>query len=203
MLNSLFKKNSWLPFVRTWWVSILLLPLVIYQIHQAYWVLSYNIFFSISYSFPFPVNLEKFLVSNFLLIVHEAGHTFFSVFGSRILAILGGSLNEILLPLLIVIFTIFNRYKNGAQFALYLLGSAWFSLAFYAADGSQRQLPLIGNLGQESHDWYNLLRHFDLLEYDHFIAFSFVIAGLLFYIAAFTVPLWLKQPLEIDIDLRL
>lgn len=189
--------------VRRWWVTVLLLPFIAYQIHQAYWTLNFNIFFSISYSFPFPVNLEKFLVSNFLLIAHEAGHTFFSIFGSRILTILGGSLNEILLSLLLVFFTLFNRYIQGAQFGLYLLGTAWFSVAFYAADGGQRQLPLIGNLGKESHDWYNLLRHFDLLESDGSIALAFVIIGSAIYITALTVPLWLKKYETLDLDLNI
>ncbi|WP_234571890.1 hypothetical protein [Rhodohalobacter sp. 614A] len=194
---------DWQQILKKWWVSVLLIPFIVYQLHQAYWTLNFNIFFSISYSFPFPVNVEKFLVSNFLLIVHEAGHTFFSIFGSRIITILGGSLNEILLPLLIVIFTIFNRYIKGTQFALYLLGSAWFSVAFYAADGGQRQLPLIGNLGKESHDWYNLLRHYNILEADASFALTFVIIGSLVYIAALTVPVWLERVDNIDLDLDL
>ncbi|NBC03459.1 MAG: hypothetical protein GVY20_07105 [Bacteroidetes bacterium] len=192
-----------LKILKKWWATILLIPFMLYQIHQAYWTLNFNIFFSISYSFPFPINVEKFLINNFLLIVHEAGHTFFSFFGSRIIAIMGGSLNEILLPLLIVIFTLFNRYVRGTQFALYLLGTAWFSVAFYAADGGQRQLPLIGNLGNESHDWYNLLRHFDLLESDATIALTFVIVGTLIYIAALSVPLWLKNYKTINLELNL
>lgn len=194
---------DWQQILKKWWVSVLLIPFILYQLHQAYWTLNFNIFFSISYSFPFPVNVEKFLVSNFLLIVHEAGHTFFSIFGSRIITILGGSLNEILLPLLIVIFTIFNRYIKGTQSALYLLGSAWFSVAFYAADGGQRQLPLIGNLGKESHDWYNLLRHYNMLEADASFALIFVIIGSLVYIAALTVPVWLERVDNIDLDLDL
>lgn len=176
---------------------------MLYQIHQAYWTLNFNIFFSISYSFPFPVNVEKFLINNFLLIVHEAGHTFFSFLGSRIITIIGGSLNEILLPLFIVIFTLINRYIKGTQFALYLLGTAWFSVAFYAADGAQRQLPLIGNLGKESHDWYSLLRHFDMLESDGTIALIFVITGTIIYLAALSVPLWLKRYKAVDLDLSL
>lgn len=180
-----------------------MIPFILYQIHQAYWTLNFNIFFSITYSFPFPVNIEKFLINNFLLIVHEAGHTFFSIFGSRIITIIGGSLNEILLPLLIVIFTLFNRYIKGTQFSLYLLGTAWFSVAFYVADGSERKLPLIGNLGKESHDWYNILRHWNLLESDGSIALVMVIIGTFIYIAALSVPLWLKRYETADIDLNL
>lgn len=174
-----------------------------YQIHQAYWTLNFNIFFSITYSFPFPVNLEKFLVTNFLLIVHEAGHTFFSIFGSRIITILGGSLNEILITLLIVIFTLINRYIKGSQFALYLFGTAWFSIAFYTADGAHRQLPLIGNLGKESHDWYNLLQTWNLLEADGTIAFIMVVIGTLIYISTLSVPFWLKKHKTAEIDLNL
>jgi hypothetical protein len=202
-VTSFFDQSMLLKILKKWWATILLIPFMLYQIHQAYWTLNFNIFFSISYSFPFPINVEKFLINNFLLIVHEAGHTFFSFFGSRIIAIMGGSLNEILLPLLIVIFTLFNRYVRGTQFALYLLGTAWFSVAFYAADGGQRQLPLIGNLGNESHDWYNLLRHFDLLESDATIALTFVIVGTLIYIAALSVPLWLKNYKTINLELNL
>lgn len=202
-LNSLFDRSVLFQLLQKWWATILLIPFILYQIHQAYWILNFNIFFSITYSFPFPVSLEKTFINNFLLIVHEAGHTFFSFFGSRILTILGGSLNEILIPLLIVVFTIFNRYIKGSQFALYLFGTAWFSIAFYAADGAQRQLPLIGNLGKESHDWYNILRHFNLLESDGLIAIIFSIIGTLIYITALTVPLWLKKYEAADLDLNL
>jgi hypothetical protein len=201
---NLFLANvKWQGFLSKWWATILLIPFMLYQIHQAYWTLNFNIFFSITYSFPFPVNFEKFLINNFLLIIHEAGHTFFSVFESRIITILGGSLNEILLPLLIVIFTLFNRYIKGSQFALYLFGTAWFSVAFYAADGAERKLPLIGNLGKESHDWYNILRHYGFLESYETIALAMVIIGTFIYIVALTVPLWLKKYQSIDLDLQL
>ena len=202
-MNSFLAIADWQKFLKKWWTTLLLIPFILYQIHQAYWTLNFNIFFSITYSFPFPVNIEKFLINNFLLIVHEAGHTFFSIFGSRIITIIGGSLNEILLPLLIVIFTLFNRYIKGTQFSLYLLGTAWFSVAFYVADGSERKLPLIGNLGKESHDWYNILRHWNLLESDGSIALVMVIIGTFIYIAALSVPLWLKRYETADIDLNL
>lgn len=202
-MNNLLDRSLLQQIFVRWWATILLIPFMLYQIHQAYWTLNFNIFFSITYDFPFPVNIEKFLINNFLLIVHEAGHTFFSFLGSRTITILGGSLNEILLPLLIVIFTIFNRYIKGTQFSLYLLGTAWFSVAFYAADGGQRQLPLIGNLGKESHDWYNLLHHFDLLESDALIAFTFAMMGIFIYAAALTVPIWLKKYKSVDLDLGL
>ena len=189
--------------IKKWWVTVLLMPFMAYQLHQAYWALNYNIFFSISYNFPFPVNIEKFVHTNILLIVHEAGHTFSSLLGNRFFTILGGSLYEILLPGLIAGFTLFNRYKKWSQYALYLLGTAWFSVAFYAADGSQRQLPLIGNLGSESHDWFRILHQLDLLHHDYTFGVTFATFGFICFLAAETLPLWFKEIQQSNIDLQL
>lgn len=197
------KDIDWVSFIKKWWLSLLLTPFVIYHLHQAYWTLRFNIFFSISYSFPFPINIENFLVSNFLLIVHEAGHTFFSVFGNRTLTILGGSLNEILFALIILGFCVFNRYIKGTQAALYLLGSAWISVAFYAADGAQRQLPLIADLGKSSHDWGNLLRQWNMVEHNGTFGIVFALTGALCYLAAITVPLVMHRYDSADIDIKL
>ena len=194
---------NWLGILNRWWFSVLLIPFVIYHIHQAYWTLRFNIFFSITYSFPFPINLENFLISNFLLLIHEAGHTFFGILGNRTLTILGGSLNEILLPAIIVVFCIFNRYIKGTQASLYLLGSAWMSVAFYAADGSQRQLPLIADLGVMSHDWGNLLRQWNLSHHDSTFGITFAVIGGIFCISAIIVPLFFRNYEEVNIDLKL
>ena len=194
---------DWIGILRTWWVSLLLIPFIIYHTHQAYWTLRFNIFFSITYSFPFPVNLENFLVRNFLLIVHEAGHTFFGILGNRTLTILGGSLNEILLPAIITGFCIFNKYIKGTQLSLFLLGSAYMSVAFYAADGLKRQLPLIANLGRESHDWGNLLRTWGMTDNATQFGITFAVIGFICYIAALTVPLWLRIYERADIRVKL
>ncbi|PWN07012.1 hypothetical protein [Rhodohalobacter mucosus] len=193
----------WSVFVKKWWLSAAMIPFIIYHLHQAYWVLRFNIFFSISYSFPFPINLENFLISNFLLIIHEAGHTFFGILGNRTLTILGGSLNELILPCILIGFFIINRYYKWTQFGFYFLGSAWLSIAFYAADAGERQLPLIGNLGSESHDWGNLLARWDLLEYDTQIAATMVAAGLLCYLTALVIPLFFYETEQVDLDLDL
>jgi hypothetical protein len=197
------KHIDWISLLKRWWLSLLLIPFIIYHIHQAYWTLRFNIFFSISYSFPFPINLENFLIKNFLLIVHEAGHTFFGLLGNRTLMILGGSLNEILLPAIILGYCIFNKYTKGTQLSLYLLGSAWISVAFYAADGASRQLPLIADLGASSHDWGNLLRQWGLTDHAGTFGITFALIGVVCYISALLVPLWMKVYENVDIDLKL
>jgi len=202
-LKEYLNNIDWFGLLKKWWVSLLLIPFIIYHTHQAYWTLRFNIFFSISYSFPFPINLENFLVRNFLLIVHEAGHTFFGLLGNRTITILGGSLNEILLPAIIAGFCIFNKYIKGTQLALYLLGSAWISVAFYAADGAHRQLPLIANLGREAHDWGNLLRQWNMVDQASQIGITFAVIGFLCYMAAICVPLWLKKYEDAGLNLKL
>lgn len=202
-MNYFIHNVNWLAFLKQWWLSILLIPFVIYHVHQVYWTLHFNIFFSISYSFPFPINLENFLVQNFLLIVHEAGHTFYGFFGNRTLTILGGSLNEILLPVIILAYFIFNKKAKGTQFGFYLVGSAWISVAFYAADGAQRQLPLIANLGRESHDWGILLRQWNMVDMAGTFGIIFASIGIICFILALLVPFWMKKYEEIDLDLSI
>lgn len=196
-------KSLALPLFKKWWMSLLLLPFVIYSIHQAYWTLRFNIFFTVTYEFPFPINFVHFMLDNFLLIVHEAGHTFFSIFGARTITVLGGSLFEVLLPLMILAYTWINKMRIGMQLSFYLVGLAFIDVAFYAADGGARQLPLIGGLPKEAHDWYNLLAGWGMLESDFTVGLWLTITGGLCYLAALLVPLFFKRYKTVDLDLKI
>jgi len=186
-----------------WWASLLLIPFIAYSIHHYYWALRYNIFFAVNYDYPFPLGIIHFFVDNFLLITHEAGHTFFGIFGSRFITILGGSLFQIILPLLIVAFCWVNRKYIGLQFSLGLIGYSWLDVAGYAADGGARQLPLIGGLGKEAHDWYNLLVRMDALQSDFTFGVTFMGIGIFCYLAALTVPFFYREYEEVDLELEL
>lgn len=188
---------------KKWWCSLLILPFIIYSIHQIYWALRFNIFFAINYDYPFPVNIPHFLMDNFLLITHEAGHTFFGIFGNRFIGILGGSLFQILLPLAILAFCWINRKYIGNQLSLVLVGYSWMDVAGYAADGGARQLPLIGNLGKEAHDWYNLLVRMNALEHDITFAIIFVVIGIICYVIALVLPFFQREYKEVDLELEL
>lgn len=142
MIKNINKKGI-SSFLKKWWCSILMLPFIGYSLHQIYWTLGYNIFFSITYEYPLPYNLVYMLVDNFLLITHEAGHIFFSIFGNRFITILGGSLFQLILPLLIVIYFWVNRKRIGLQLALCKFGFSWIEVAGYA-DAGTRHLPLMG-----------------------------------------------------------
>jgi hypothetical protein len=190
-------------FLKRWWVSLLCLPFVIYSIHHFYWALNYNIFFAVTYEYPFPLWIIHLFVDNFLLIVHEAGHTFFGFLGVRFITILGGSLFQILLPLLILGYCWVNKKYEGMQFSLCLVGYSWLDVAAYAADGGARQLPLIGGLGKESHDWYNLLVRMDALEHDITIGVTLMGIGIACYIWGLTIPFFYREYKQVDLDLNL
>ena len=190
-------------FLKKWWCSLLLIPFIIYSIHQSYWTLNYNIFFAISYEFPFPINFINFLLDNFLLIVHEAGHTFFGLLGFRTLTILGGSLFQLILPILILAYFWFNSMKTGMQLAWYMLGFSFIDVAFYAADGGARQLPLIGGLSKEAHDWYNLLVRWNMLESDITIGIILTAIGIFCYLSALFIPVTIRKYDKSLIDLKL
>lgn len=197
-IKSLAKK-----IIKKWWASLVILPFAIYSIHHYYWALRYNIFFAVNYDYPFPLGIPHFFIDNFLLIVHEAGHTFFGIFGSRFVTILGGSLFQILLPLLILAFCWVNRKDIGMQFSLCLVGYSWLDVAGYVADGGARQLPLIGGLGKSAHDWHNLLARMNALEHDFAIGVTFMGIGIFCYLASLVLPLFYQEYEKVDLKLGL
>lgn len=202
MNTDTLKKTGW-KILGKWWCSLLLLPFVFYTVHQMYWTLRFNIHFAISYNFPFPVNFINFLTDNFLLITHEAGHTFFSIFGSRTITVLGGSLFEILLPVIIFAYTWYNRKKIGMQFSLYLVGFAFLQVAYYAADAGARELPLIGGLSKESHDWSNLLSWWNILDHDITVGVILAAIAVICFVAALLVPAFFKTYEEVNLDIKM
>lgn len=120
------------------------------------------------------------LVHSFNLIIHEAGHFFFRFFG-ELMMFAGGSLIQVLFPLAFLSTAIRTDSKWGAQLSLLWLGQNFIDVSVYAADAVLRQLPLIGGLGVEAHDWYNILWRLDLLEHTP------LIAGLIYFCA---FPVW-------------
>jgi hypothetical protein len=130
------------------------------------------------------------VVHAFDLIIHEAGHFFFRFFG-RFMMIAGGSLLQLLLPALFVFQGVYWSNKLGTQLALLLLGQNFVDVSVYAADAQARALPLIGNLGPESHDWHNMLAMLGWLEH------TALIAGAIYAMAFVCWGLMLLVPLRI------
>ncbi len=104
---------------------------------------------------------------------HEAGHLIFIPFG-RFMTILGGSLGQILMPLICLgAFLVKTRDPFGASVALWWTAESLMDIAPYINDARALDLMLIGGVtGKETdgHDWNNILTILNLLEWDHRLA---------------------------------
>ena len=106
------------------------------------------------------------MVHNVNLTFHEAGHFLFGFFGNYTLAILGGSLNQCLIPFVVFLSFFYQRDQTGAAFALLWFFGNFIDVSIYMADARFLKLPLIGGLDLEAHDWRNLFNRFDLWAVD-------------------------------------
>lgn len=156
-------------FLREYWFSILILPLVLY------WLLNRG-----SYG----------LIDNADLVIHEAGHVLFMFFGKFIHA-LGGTLMQILLPSLIIFYFLKNRYTIGVQAGLLWLGQNLINISVYAADARAHKLHLLGG-NKVYHDWTYLLSQTGLLEMDAEAGMFFFILAILTFLLLLIIPAFIK-----------
>ncbi len=89
------------------------------------------------------------------LIIHESGHVLFGLFGS-FMQILGGSLWQILLPALFVVYFLRWREYFSASLVLFWVGQNFLNVSVYARDAIMMQLPLLGGDAVQ-HDWNTIL----------------------------------------------
>jgi hypothetical protein len=126
------------------------------------------------------------LVDGANLIFHEAGHIVFLLFG-RFLMVLGGSLLQVLIPLLcLAVFWFKEKNRPGGAVCLWWLGTNLMDVGVYANDARDLQLFLItGGTGREveGHDWEYLLGELNLLSADHAIGGGLYLAGKLCLLA--------------------
>lgn len=119
---------------------------------------------------------------------HEAGHVLFSPFG-RFMMILGGSLGQVLMPIICVgTFLVKTRDPFGASAALWWTAENFMDLAPYINDARSLDLLLLGGVtGKETdgHDWNNILTMLGLLEWDHRLAHIAYNFGILLMLASF------------------
>ncbi len=123
---------------------------------------------------------------NINLPFHEFGHVLFAPLG-RFMMILGGSLFQILLPLILLgAFIIKQRDSFAASIMLWWCGQNFIDVAPYIADAPYRALPLVGGGGEESHDWGNLLTMMNAVDSAQSLArFSALVGSGLILLALF------------------
>lgn len=123
-----------------------------------------------------PVSGEGFNQSYMHLInlpFHEAGHVFFSLFG-RFIQVLGGSLGQLLIPLIVSVSFSLRRDFFAMSVGLWWLGQSFMDLAPYIDDARAGQLMLLGGVTgsevEDYHDWEIILTRLGLMSYDHILA---------------------------------
>ena len=140
-------------------------------------VLAIILFLGIKYMI-LPIKSNEIANSFFHLVnlpFHEAGHIFFRPFG-RLMTSLGGSLGQLLMPLIcMVVFLIKTRDPFGASATLWWFGENFIDIAPYINDARSLSLPLIGgNFGYSSpygfHDWEFILTELGWSHLDHMFA---------------------------------
>jgi len=100
------------------------------------------------------------------LTIHEAGHPIVGMLFGQNMMVYGGSLFQVLFPLVFVWHFFRQRQVLGYCFSIAWEASSLHALGRYVADARAQELPLVGN-GDRIHDWNEILSRWDLLGWDH------------------------------------
>jgi TfoX C-terminal domain len=112
------------------------------------------------------------------LIIHEAGHVLWRLFG-EFLYFLGGSLTQILVPLVFVVYFWRSSQRFAACVAAFWTATSLFNLSVYIGDARAMELPLLGGDNVE-HDWNWILSNLNALGSDHVLSSIVYATGLLY-----------------------
>ena len=103
--------------------------------------------------------------------------------------IAGGSLFQVIMPLLFVGYFAYQRKFYSAALTLFWVGESILNVSVYAADSLALQLPLLG--GSDSmHDWNYLLSSLNLLQATARVAGTIRVLGTLTIIGAGVGSFW-------------
>ena len=140
------------------------------------WLIFYGLFFLYA-----AVDHSGFLFLDYVnLIVHEGGHLFFSWFGYTI-TILGGTLGELIVPLLCALYFFRQREVTAVAFCSFWFFENFLYIGAYMADARTLSLQLVGS---GDHDWEILFGQWGLLVQDQRIGGSTRMLGWLGMLAS-------------------
>jgi hypothetical protein len=119
------------------------------------------------------------------LIVHEAGHLFFSWFGEFV-QVMGGTIGQLLVPLGIAGYFFFRKEQFSFSIVLFWIGQNLFNISVYIKDAQAMALPLVSVGGGEDsiHDWNYMLSNLGLLHYDQAVGILAYLLGCAIIIAS-------------------
>lgn len=121
-------------------------------------------------------------IDNFNLIIHEAGHSIFFFLG-EFMQIMAGSVFQILVPLVFVIYFYLRRNYFSSSLLLFWVGQNILNVSVYISDAIAMQLPLLG--GDASiHDWNYILNSLGIIRYTDMVGSLVFDVGVLVIIVA-------------------
>jgi len=136
---------------------------------------------------------SKFLlIDNVNLVIHEAGHLLFSWLGYTVM-ILGGTLGELLAPLLLAVYFWWQRHTTGFAFCAFWFFENFLYIGTYMADARAQALPLVGS---GEHDWEILFSQWGLLTRDTAIGGATRTIGWLGMLAIVAWLAWRGRPAD-------
>jgi hypothetical protein len=103
--------------------------------------------------------------------IHEGGHLLFRFFG-EFLAVSGGTLLQLGVPVMLASYFVLHRHVQGAAFCMFFFFEQFLPIATYMADARAQELPLltVGEGDDVIHDWNYLFTKFGVLDHDTQIA---------------------------------
>jgi hypothetical protein len=131
------------------------------------------------------------IVDDINLVIHEAGHPIFGIFGETPMWF-GGTWMELLVPAAIAVVFWYQRSALSAAFAAVWFFENFHYIGWYMADATDQLLPLAG--GGE-HDWNTIFSKYGVLDKDQQISHVVTTIGYVGIVASlvFAVAVWLVQ----------
>lgn len=121
--------------------------------------------------------------------IHEGGHLLFRFFG-EFFSVAGGTILQLLVPILLAAYFLFQRQAQGVAFCLFFFFEQFLPISTYMADARAMDLPLVSVGGGDDviHDWSFLFGKTGLLAHDTQIAGAVRFLG---WLGMLGVVIWL------------
>jgi hypothetical protein len=132
-----------------------------------------------------------YFIHGFDLIIHEAGHAIFRLFGEFVM-FLGGTLMQLLVPIGITAYFIYHQQRYSAAVTLFWTAINLFDISIYMKDARSQLLPLLGGEAV-THDWFYLFGSMKLLQHDQTIGNLVYCLGCLICMAAIAGGFYYSQ----------
>jgi hypothetical protein len=139
-------------------------------------------------------------LDNVNVLFHEAGHVFFGWDG-MMLAALGGTLGQLLMPAIFgVYFWFWQKQRFAAVTCAWWFGENFVNIGRYMKDAVVQELPLIGG---DVHDWGYIFKEWGLLGKARSIGSAFHWIGIFAMLGTLALLVyWTVRPTEEEIDGR-